>query len=471
MWRFSISGRLPAGLAALTLMLLCAGCDDTPNPPPAPVNPQATAPLSADDVSWLFPAPVRAADVASLIAIKDLTSPDPQNPAQRDPVWPDAIFQQFIAIATGSHTQVAGTQSRIGLPPSLRSIDAWQIAGIRIDAGAPGLSDAIRAQFGQSPQIRLILHPITQNADGTPVVQDIAAHLIFNFVLPDSDPPVQPGCLPHFKPDTVAFKQIVDELASLRTRLANGELGAHKVVTADAPLGVHPGLADPTTAPQVRQEMKAFLERHISAARLSAMAVMGLPDNAAAPWIFLSMLRVPPGASPEAPQGGFIAVRGPMLDGTQFAEMLTPIGDNPRVVPTPHSNNQAPMTCESGVQGPAALPVASRHGVSTADIFANPSMPAAQVKQILATIEDPTQSHFFNTDCVSCHTDTRLGMDILGIAKVPGIATAALPNGPYNVRNFGWSPPIEGPPSRATVTMRTAAETDAVVRFINAGLP
>jgi hypothetical protein len=97
-------------------------------------------------------------------------------------------------------------------------------------------------------------------------------------------------------------------------------------------------------------------------------------------------------------------------------------------------------------------------------------MKAAQVSSILARLEDPASSHFFNTDCVSCHTDTRIGMDVLGITQVPGIDTAALPNGPYNVRNFGWSPPIEGPPSRATVTRRTLAETEAVVRFINTDL-
>jgi hypothetical protein len=61
-------------------------------------------------------------------------------------------------------------------------------------------------------------------------------------------------------------------------------------------------------------------------------------------------------------------------------------------------------------------------------------------------------------------------MERLNLTSVPGIDTAALPNGPYNVRNFGWSPPIEGPPSRATVTRRAKAETDAVVRFINTQL-
>jgi hypothetical protein len=41
-------------------------------------------PLSADDVSWLFPAPTKASDLANLIAIGDLTAPDPQDASKRE---------------------------------------------------------------------------------------------------------------------------------------------------------------------------------------------------------------------------------------------------------------------------------------------------------------------------------------------------------------------------------------------------
>ena len=114
-------------------------------------------------------------------------------------------------------------------------------------------------------------------------------------------------------------------------------------------------------------------------------------------------------------------------------------------------------------------PIAERQGSSTADLFANPPPPPSRIEEILDLIADPAKSHFFNTDCVSCHTDTRRGMDLLNIRDIPGIDAALLPNGPWNVRNFGWSPPIEGP-VQATVTRRTAAETAAVVAFINGGL-
>jgi hypothetical protein len=431
---------------------------------------QAVKPLSATDVSWLFPPPVRAEDFDTLISIRDLTTQNPQDPTKHDPVWPDAEFARFLSIAASSAAQVAGTQQRISLPPEVQSVDVWRIAGVRIDAGAPGLSNDIREQFGQMPEVRLILQPVTRNPDGTPKVHDIAAHLIFAFVKAVPDLPAQLGCFPRPKPDLEAFKKIVAELVSLRTKLAEGQLGANKVTTSDAPMGVHPGLRDPTTANQVSQEMKAFLERHISGQRLAGMAIMGLPAGASAPWIFLSMLNLLPNLSidllPNLSNGIFVALPGATLDGEQFAQMLNPVDSASRVVPAPHANNLNPITCRNAAVLLHALPISERNGASTAELFAAPPPPPDKIRSILDLIADPSKSHFFNTDCVSCHTETRRGMDLLGITEIPGIDTAVLPNGQYNVRNFGWSPPIEGP-VQGTVTRRTAAETAAVAAYIN----
>ncbi len=84
-------------------------------------------------------------------------------------------------------------------------------------------------------------------------------------------------------------------------------------------------------------------------------------------------------------------------------------------------------------------------------------------------IADPAKSHFFNTDCISCHTETRRSMELLKTKDIPGIDSAALPNDSWDVRNFGWSPAAKGS-FQATVTRRTAAETTAVVTFINSEL-
>ena len=410
-------------------------------------------PLSSNDVSLLFPAPTREEDFAKLIAVRDLTTRDP-DPSKRDVVWTNAVFKQFIAIANGPQGQVAGTKFRIGLPVEVQSIDSWFIAGIRIDAGAPGLSSDIRSQFGQSPEIRLIVQPVTRNADGTPHVHDIAGHLIFDF-LTGLDVPAQADCLRRPKPDLEAFKAIVTDLIVLKTKLSNGKLGADKVLTDGIPLGVHPGLADTTTAANLRQEIKSFLERHISNLRLNAMAIAGIPDGPPEPWIFLAMRNL---------SGTVTAVHGPTLDGQQFAEMLEPGGASFQVVPQPHTNNLNPITCKNALVSTTSLPIAIRAGDSTADVFVNPPLQDDKTKAILDVIADPVKSHFFNTDCVSCHTETRRTMELLNIKDIPGVDSAALPKDSWNVRNFGWSP---AGGLQATVTRRTAAETAAVVAFIN----
>jgi hypothetical protein len=452
-------------LGMIGALIVCGvsvwACKAKPQPTPAP----SLQPLSANDISWLFPAPTQAADFANLIAVRDLTTQNLQDPTKRDPVWPDAVFQRFLAIAESPAVQVAGAPS-IGLPAEAHSIDAWFVAGIRFDAGAPGLSNDIRAQFGQLPEIRLIIQPVTHNPDGSPKVADIAGHLIFNFTQTKLDDPAQTGCLQRPQPDLETFSKIVADLAALRTKLSEGGLGAHKITTAGAPLGVHPGLADATTASNLRAEMKSLLEKYIAGPRLQAMAIAGLPSGAPEPWIFLSIQEVPPGVDPALPNGGFDPVRGPTLDGKAFAQLLQAKGTLPRVVPAPRTNNLNPITCKNAAVPTANVPIPARSGVSTSQVFANAALAADKTKEILDTIADPGKSHFFNTDCISCHTETRLTMENLKVTAIPGLNTAALPGGTWDVRNFGWGNVVKTS-LQATVTRRTANETAAVVTFIN----
>src|SRR5271168_5658158 len=465
--RTSSFSNLKLASLGILLAILTAACqkpsDEKPvtNPASAVAQIQSNAPLSPNDVSWLFPTPTKAADFANLIAVADVTTPNPQDPNKRDPIWPDAVFQQFLAIANGPQAQVSGTKAQISLPAEARSVDAWFIAGVRIDAGAPGLSSDIHAQYGQLPEIRLIIQPILKNPDGSPKVLDIAGHLIFDFITATPDPPAQANCFPRPVADMDAFNSIVADAADLRTKLNNGQLGAHGVSTA-VPLGVHPGLADPATANAVRNAMLALLERHISALRLGSMAIAGLPAGAPEPWIFLSMLG--------DHAGHFGPAHGPTLDGNQqFAQMLNAAGVTPRVVPEPHTNNLNPITCKNAAVSATSLPIAQRSGVATSAVFATPPLSADQSKQILDTIADPNKSFFFNTDCISCHTETRRTMELFNVKDIPGINPAALPNGPWDVRNFGWGEAGRSG-MQATVTRRTANETSAVVTFINSQL-
>jgi hypothetical protein len=419
----------------------------------------AVQPLSPDDVSWLFPAPTRADDLKNVISMGDLAAPNPQDLTKRDPVWSDAVFQRFLEIAAADEAKVAGTDTKIGLPMEAHTKSNWFVAGVRVDGGAPGFSQDIQGAFGQSPQIRLIVQPVIQQANGTLAVQDIAAHLIFDFTTSQPDPPAQAGCFPRQKPDVDTVRTIVLELAALRTKLSDGQFGGHKIVTSGVALGVHPGLKDSAAAADVSKEMRAFLERHLTDQHLNAMAIMALPTGAPEPWIFLSMLKLPGGVLPTLPNGGFVPVHGTTLDG-QFAEMFRFGGG---VVPAPHTNNRNRITCVNAalLQNPGP-PVANRKGSATADLFANPTPSAATTKDILDLIADPARSHFFNTDCVSCHTDTRRAMVMLNTTTFQGLDSAVLPKDDWVLRNFGWSAA-----GASVATRRTATETADVVKFIN----
>src|SRR5580692_658259 len=452
---------------ALVATLIACGVSGWACKSKAPHQSEATVqPLSANDVSWLFPAPTRAADLANLIAVRDITAPSPQDPTKRDPVWSDAAFNQFLTFVDGpAANAAAGANGQISLPKEAQTPDAWFVAGIRIDAGAPGVSNDIRAQFGQLPEIRLIIQPVIKNPDGSVKVLDIAGHLIFDFVILPPPLPPPTDCFPRFEPDMNAFNPVVADVVALRTKLSSGQFAGHAISTAAVPLGVHPGLADPATANSVRNEMLALLERHLKSqgsGSLGSMAVAGLPNAAPAPWIFLSLLG--------DHAGHFGPAHGPTLDGDkQFAQMLNPVGTTPRVVPEPHTNNLNPITCKNAAVSPTSLPIAVRRGVATFTVFATPPPPADQSRQILDTIADPTKSLFFNTDCISCHTETRRTMDVLKVTDIAGINPATLPNGQWDVRNFGWGDAGKAG-MQSTVTRRTANETAASVSFINTQL-
>jgi hypothetical protein len=433
------------------------------------------APLGSNDVSWLFPAPKRAADFANLIPMRDLTAPDPQNPVQRMQLWPQAAFDQFVSLASGPAGQVAGTAHRINLPPEFRTIDVWHIAAVRIDPIAPGLSPDLQAQFGQIPQIRLVVQPVTREPNGTPKVHDITAHVTYDFSA-GREAPADAGCGPRPKPDMTAFREVVRDVAALRTRLAQGEFGGGagrpgvKIATSKAPLGVHPGLKEPKTAQAVRNEMKAILERHLAGRVPGSMAIMALPSPNPEPWIFFAMALVPAEILP--PNGGYIPVRGPTLDGKQIAQALSFAERREgQVLPPPRPNNLNPITCHhAALQEP--LPIEGRRGEATASLFASPGTPAATVTKVVGLVADPKRSHFFNTDCISCHSETRRSMALLKTKAVVGVDPAVLPKEDWNVRNFGWFPSFlrRGAPPEATATRRTANETAAVVEFINANM-
>src|SRR5262249_55938600 len=135
---FVAEGSQPAGIAA--------------HAQTAPVTP-----LSANDVSWLFPAPKNLDETISMADLK----------ARGKPVWSNAAFNQLLIIASSPAGHVAGTHRRIELPEAVQSKGAWYIAAVRFDPTAPGLSDEIRDQFGRELQIRLVVQPVTRERNLT----------------------------------------------------------------------------------------------------------------------------------------------------------------------------------------------------------------------------------------------------------------------------------------------------------------
>ena len=419
----------------------------------AAAQPPTPRPLAANDVSILFPAPKTTGDLANLLSLADLKGP--AGAPQQGRLWSDADFGRFLAIAEDPAVQVAGAGLPIALPPDVKKIDAWFIAGIRIDPGAPGLSKEIIDQYGQQPQIRFIAQPVTRRPDSTIEVHDIAAHLIFSFSVQPPEAGAAPGCLPRSKPDMAAFQPVVRDIVDLRDQLAAGKFGNTEVSTAGLPLNVHPGLTGAPAKP-FQEALRGVLEKHLVPQRLTSMAIMGL--QAPEPWIFVAMQKVPAGG-----QLVFVPVPGPTLDGRQVAQMLNFRG-GAKVVPAPVTNNQNLITCRHAAFQNPPLPNADRKGVATAELF-DGSPTEASAKEIIEIIADPKTSHFFNTDCVSCHTDTRRAMQRFANTQISGVAQQVLPQGNWNVRNFGWFPSSSG--AQPTVTRRTATETAEVVEFIN----
>jgi hypothetical protein len=409
--------------------------------------------LTANDVSILFPVPKTQEDLDGLIALSDLT--EPAGAPQPARLWSDADFQSFLRIAESPEVQVAGANFPLELPDDVKNINAWFIAGIRIDPGAPGLSKEIIDQLGQQPQIRFIIQPVTRLAGNKVQVHDIAGHLIFSFSTAVPDAPAVAGCLPRSKPDMTAFQNVVRDIVALRDQLAAGQFGGAKIATAGRPLSVHPGLMG-VSARSFRDAIKRMLEKNLASQRLTSMAIMGL--NEPEPWIFIAMQKVP--------VRGFIPVPGPTLDGRQVAQMLSFRGDQ-RVIPAPVTNNQNPITCRHAAFQNPPLPGSERKGVATADFFDRQAV-EARTRESVDIIADPKKSHFFNTDCISCHTDTRQGMERITNFTVADVDPQVLPKENWNVRNFGWFPSFFHPGVvDATVTRRTAAETAEVVEFIN----
>lgn len=418
------------------------------------------------DVTWLWPIPKDATEVDQLINMDDLKDSDGK------PVWSDQVFGEFLKIAESPAAAVKGSNGvrQISMRDAFRKRETWKVVGFRIDPAAPGGHGDITAAFGEKPQIRLIVQPVTVSG-GTPTIHDFAGHLVFSY----------PSETEAGKPDRKKFLAIVEDILALKKKCADN--GAK---TAGAKLGIHPGLTGSVAG--LTADVQAMLKKHLQTDKLMSMALMGLPAGPE-PWIFIAMFRraatdpfgpapIPVFTDPDAtdPASKF-----------KTAQMLSFL-DRPRVAPDTQTDNRNPITKNFSV------PITKRRGVSTAPLFENADPNAAadfgrdasgtavadpdlNNKDIPDHIANPQLSHFFNTDCMSCHTESqRRKIGGFGPGKTAfkwpsGVASlddSVRQNERWNVRNQGWFPDFfGGGKAREIISQRTANETAEVVEFIN----
>lgn len=455
---------------AAASVLVFTGCDtsatsDQTDPDVTnPNNPVVSRKLDLDlnDVSILFPAPETPGDVqTNILTLTDFDA---------DRVLPEPMFREVMALITGPSTitirqgedlvevpvdagAIPGTSRRIRFPGENRRAD-WALAGLRIDPGAPGLTKDVFDVFGKSPQIRLTLQPINEQ-NGRVSITDGSLHLVYAF---HDTKDLTAACNLHNRADMDGFSDAVADVVKIKQMLK----ADHGIETDGRDLGVHPAFDDEDSAAALRASLREFLNDHLTTDRLFAVSAAGIPLPAPEPWVFVAMQQNPLSGRIEAVPSPAIIQPGPAAN---FAQMISFI-DTPKIQPKPATSNNLPIGCSFNQPGQVPVQIAGA-GVSTATVFDEGDR---AITDIAAVISDPTKSHFFNTDCVSCHTETRKEIDMARstaglIGASSRIDPDVIPDGQWNVRAFGWFPgfPPRAAGAHETVTRRAATETLEVV--------
>lgn len=205
-----------------------------------------------NDISILWPVPQSAEDASKLIAVNEKLADGTTS------IWPEGVFKKVIATAQTVTVQGSGTgigQIQFGGDrAAFENLANWKIAGIRIDPSAPGCGEKIIRTFGSTPQIRLIVQPVTLQGQKARV-HDMTAHLVFDFVT-GTEPPVAPGLRRRAVPDRERFKSVLEDLAALKAALL--AVG----VQTDGELGVHPAFN--ANAADFSEKVKSLLKKHLS---------------------------------------------------------------------------------------------------------------------------------------------------------------------------------------------------------------
>jgi hypothetical protein len=410
--------------------------------------------FDVNDVAFLFPPPTRPDHVKELIS-----GDDPLDGGST--IWPKEFFKKVIDFAKTDLAAKVGS-STIEFPTELEDVHNWKVAGIRVNPASLGGSDVMIAGLQKMidpgklpidapivPGIRLVMQPVT--VSGSKVTfHDYAAHVVFN------QKAVKTG------PELVASPKMQSIVADL--------IALKKLVKTDGvPLNVHPGFA----VSGFRAQLGKFLTKQLDQKDFDVVSFMGLENPGFEPWIFFRVRRNGPATITQTPIGGFFPP-GPT------SIMLAVMEKKPSVQPAPKPAENTPL-------GPM--------GIGTAPLFPSdinvndPVLPGAtgalqdmKLKDIPDFVANPQRANTFNTDCVSCHTETTRRLE-LGFVKKPTDpprfayqvsdnaisdvspdVAPARPNGiSWNLRVFGWAP-RDGKP---TISQRGANEAMESVDFFN----
>ena len=403
-------------------------------------NPGASAQAAdvkfdVNDVSFLWPVPTNAAQVDALISMKEADGLE---------LWPVNVFNKVLLAAQALQiTSSSGRVSQIEFPDpvAFNKQSTWKVVGVRINPASLGAHAQQIETFGEAPSVRLIVQPVTKNADGTAQVHDFAAHVVFPFIV---NAPGQP------QPDQPAFRAIIEDLKALKTMVE----ASHPPTVENRRLGIHPGFT--AKVPGFREKLKAFLKQHLIASRLGVVSFMGIEEPE--PWIFFSMIKGPDGAFALRPNSQMFNFRG---------------GD--KIVPAPVLNQQ---TGEGISTAPLFIPgINARLNNLLFPATTNEALKKLNLRDIPDHIANPAFHNTRNTDCVSCHTETIRRNDLNLTPSDPstrfqlpegisGINPTLLPIDSWNIRNFGWFPDSSSTASE-TISVRAANEAAESADFIN----
>jgi hypothetical protein len=420
---------------------------------------RADAPVDVD---------LQEASATTYLDVNDVGGPLPSSGLAANMFVSTSVFDAIKGFGADLREPGFDGNIKVRMSASVSNLDNWHIAGWRFDpcassgelhggktsltelAGFDATSEAA-VKKGQAllaeprclTQLRLIAQPPRAKNRVGENPGDYAMHLVFT---------VDTGNANGVRDAIVKELQKLKQIAS--------KAGFN---TTGIPFGVHPALdaGDATYS----KAFKTLLRTYLTPERLSAVAFSGL--EASNSWVFFAGRVGESGTTwTPLPIPAFAGIDAGVARGATFQNfsrntLKRPMGVYPR---PPSSVVNIAKLHDENISTPDATKDAAR---------------LADHASLANAVNNPQQTNFFTTDCVSCHTATqRLVIEKAPLnlthQYIPPIGVTAFVSGPvtqgargpsaWNLRNLGY---FEESPS---ISYRTAFETaesvDAINRFV-----